>query len=194
MKPSDTPSVSAASGDVPHNDIAANNVQRIAQLEHAARGHSTFGERLAESIAAFCGTMAFVWMHIAWFGAWVLFNTLPWFDRMRPDPYPFNFLTLVVSLEAIFLSAFILISQDRETKRADRRSHLDLQINMLAEQETTKTLHMLRRVCEKLGIDLENDPELDGLESATRPEAMLDLIENEMAKSLDTAAHEEAAK
>ena len=95
----------------------------------------------------------------------------------------------MVSLGAIFLSAFILISQGQEARLADRRSHLDLQINMLAEQESTKTLHLLRRVCEKLGIDLDDDPEIDELEQATRHETVIDLI----ARKIETPSEPRAS-
>src|SRR5262245_45669196 len=72
------------------------------------------------------------------------------------DPYPFTFLTMVVSLEAIFLSIFVLISQNRMAHQADRRAHLDLQINLLAEQENTMMLRMLEQLCERQGIKTES--------------------------------------
>ena len=173
------PSTAHKNGSLP-NDVAANNVLHVARMEHDASTHVSFGERVAALIAAFCGSMVFVWIHLAWFACWTIYNTVPWFAETPPDPFPFSFLTLVVSLEAIFLSAFILISQGQEARLADRRSHLDLQINMLAEQESTKTLHLLRRVCEKLGIDLDDDPEIDELEQATRHETVIDLIERKI--------------
>ena len=71
------------------------------------------------------------------------------------DPFPFGFLTLVVSLEAIFLSVFVLMSQNRMTRQADKRAHLDLQIDLLAEQELTTILHMLRALCAKHGVDVD---------------------------------------
>ena len=70
------------------------------------------------------------------------------------DPFPFNFLTLLVSLEAIFLSLFVLMSQNRMVRQADKRAHLDLQIDLLAEQELTATLHMLKALCAKLEVDV----------------------------------------
>lgn len=162
------------------NEVAANNVMRVARMESKVTMDVSFGDRVAALVAAFCGSMAFVWIHLVWFSGWVIYNAGPWLAHSPPDPFPFSFLTLVVSLEAIFLSAFILISQGREARLADRRSELDLQINMLAEQESTKTLHLLRRVCEKLGVDLDNDPDIDELERATRPETVLDLIERKI--------------
>jgi uncharacterized membrane protein len=119
------------------------NISKVMEIESAQKQNQTTGERISEVVAAFCGSMTFVWVHVAWFSAWVIVNSIP---RLRFDPFPYTFLTLVVSLEAIFLSTFILISQNHDTKLAERRNHLDLQINMLAEQESTKTLELLRRV------------------------------------------------
>ena len=73
------------------------------------------------------------------------------------DPIPFGLLTIIVSLEAIFLSIFVLISQKHMTRQADRRAHLDLQVNLLAEQEMTTVLRMLRRMCKKIGVEPEPD-------------------------------------
>jgi uncharacterized membrane protein len=121
--------------------------------------------------------MAFVWAHVAWFGGWVLLNSLPPVPRhLRFDPYPFELLTLVVSLEAIFLSTFILISQNRQSRIADRRNHLDLQINLLSEQENTKMLAMLEAIQKRLGID-DHDPEVRILEESTRPDELVRQIE-----------------
>ena len=110
--------------------------------------------------------MAFVWVHVLWFSVWIIANTavIP----IKPiDPYPFSFLTLVVSLEAIFLSTFILISENRQARIDERRNHLDLQINLLAEQEYTKTLQLLEQIANKLGVDANTDPDVEVLEQAT---------------------------
>lgn len=82
------------------------------------------------------------------FGIWVVINALPGVSHF--DPFPFTFLTLVVSLEAIFLSSFILISQNLETRVSERRNNLDLQINLLTEQENTKMLKLLERIAQKM--------------------------------------------
>src|SRR4029078_3192376 len=131
--------------------------------------------------AQFCGSMTFVWVHVIWFAGWVLANTLP---GLRPfDPYPFTFLTLVVSLEAIFLSTFILISQNHETRLSERRNQLDLQINLLTEQENTKMLKILERSETKVGATTQDDPSLQVLEQSTRPEKLVEQIEDATAKS-----------
>lgn len=133
-------------------DTARSNVERVAKLEADALCARSLGARCARGLIRLAGTTAFAVIHLVWFVAWVAVNTglVP---GVRPfDPYPFNFLTLVVSLEAIFLSIWILISQNELERLADRRAHLDLQINMLAEQESTAAIRMLQRISEHLGI------------------------------------------
>jgi uncharacterized membrane protein len=91
--------------------------------------------------------------HLVWFASWILINSGR-VTRSEPfDPYPFSLLTMIVSLEAIFLSIWILISQNQMTRQADRRAHLDLQINLLAEQESTATLRAVHGIAQHLGVD-----------------------------------------
>jgi uncharacterized membrane protein len=168
------------------------NVRTIVELERSARAARGAADRLADAIARFCGTLTFVWVHVVWFAAWIVLNVWP--GGHHPDPYPFTFLTLVVSLEAIFLSTFILISQNQENKVSERRSQLDLQINLLTEQENTKMLRMLKSIAEKVGADVAGDPELAVLEESTRPENLVAQIERasievgEMQREDDEAA------
>ena len=155
--------------------LTEQNVQAIVELDRAARAECTFSQRAAQRIANFCGSMTFVWIHVAWFVGWVAFNTLPGFTHL--DPFPYTFLTLLVSLEAIFLSTFILISQNYDMRVAERRNQLDLQINLLAEQENTKALQILERIAKKVGANVNDDPQVRALEEATRPEALVEQIE-----------------
>jgi uncharacterized membrane protein len=156
-------------------DVTRQNVQAMRQLEEAAMARRTGADRVAAAIARFCGSMTFVWIHVAVFAAWIGYNALPWFDAF--DPYPFTFLTLVVSLEAIFLSTFILISQNYDMRVSERRNQLDLQINLLAEQENTKMLQMLERIAKKVGAHVGDDPQVRALEQATRPDTLVEQIE-----------------
>jgi uncharacterized membrane protein len=156
-------------------DVTRQNVLAMRQLEEAAMARRTGADRVAAAIARFCGQMAFVWIHVVLFAVWIAYNTLPWFKPF--DPYPFTFLTLVVSLEAIFLSTFILISQNYDMRVSERRNQLDLQINLLAEQENTKTLQILERIAKKVGAHLSDDPQVRALEEATRPDALVEQIE-----------------
>jgi uncharacterized membrane protein len=157
-------------------DVTRHNVQAMRRLEEAARARRTGADRVAAAIARFCGSVTFVWIHVAVFAVWIGYNALPWFDAF--DPYPFTFLTLVVSLEAIFLSTFILISQNYDMRVSDRRNQLDLQINLLSEQENTKILQILERIAKKVGAHLTDDPQVRALEQATRPESLVEQIED----------------
>ena len=155
-------------------DVTERNVQTILELEEAAKANRSDANRIADFIAHFCGSMTFVWVHVVWFAGWILANSLP---IRHFDPFPFTFLTLVVSLEAIFLSTFILISQNHETALSERRNQLDLQINLLTEQENTKMLRMLERIAEKVGARTDDDPTLQVLDQATHPEKLVEQIE-----------------
>jgi uncharacterized membrane protein len=155
--------------------LTEQNVETVTRLEEAAREQRTPTDRLAEKIASFCGSMTFVWVHVVWFGGWLLLNLIPGMPHV--DPFPFTFLTLIVSLEAIFLSTFILISQNLDSRISERRSHLDLQLNLLSEQENTKMIGMLHAIAAKVGADLTQDSHLKALSEETQPERLVEQIE-----------------
>jgi len=156
------------------DELTQRNIEAVRQLEEAAKEERTASDRVAEVIAKFCGSMTFVWVHVAWFGIWVLINVMPGLPHI--DPFPFTFLTLVVSLEAIFLSTFILISQNHDTKISERRNHLDLQINLLSEQENTQMLTILRAIAEKVGADLSQDEQVRAMSEETKPQKLVKQI------------------
>ena len=155
--------------------LTEQNVETVTKLEEEAREQRTSTDRLAEKIAGFCGSMTFVWVHVFWFGGWILLNSSPGIRHL--DPFPFTFLTLIVSLEAIFLSTFILISQNLDGRISERRSHLDLQLNLLSEQENTKMIVMLHAIATKVGADLTETPHLSALSEETQPERLIEQIE-----------------
>jgi uncharacterized membrane protein len=165
-------------------DVTRENVQAMRKLEELAVANRSFADRIAEFVARFCGSIVFVWIHVGLFAAWILWNALPGMPHF--DPYPFTFLTLCVSLEAIFLSSFILISQNYEMRVSERRNQLDLQINLLAEQENTKMLQLLERIAHQVGAAGEEDAEVRVLEQATRPETL--------ARQIEEAYREEAGQ
>ena len=138
--------------------LTQRNIESIAQLETTEAAKRSPADRIADAITRFCGSMAFIYVHVAWFGGWILWHFLPRLPQaLRFDPYPFQFLTFVVSLEAIFLSTFILISQNRQSRIAELRNHLDLQINLLSEQENSKVLAMLEALLQYHGL-VQPDP------------------------------------
>lgn len=163
-------------------ELTRRNVETILRLEEATQASRNNFDRMADAITRFCGSMHFVIFHVIWYGGWVLGNTLLPPSR-RWDPFPFAFLTLIVSLEAIFLATFILISQRRQSALSERRSQLDLQVNLLSEQENTKVIELLRKIGKKVGVDLSDDPEVEALEEATRPHKLLRQIDQTMAKA-----------
>jgi uncharacterized membrane protein len=154
------------------SSLTKRNVEIIAELEKAADAERSVTDRLADAISRFVGSMRFVYIHIVWFGIWIAASSLPFIPvAWRIDPFPYTFLTFVVSLEAIFLSTFILISQNHEEHIARRRNHLDLQINLLSEQENSQMLKMLDAIHRQLQIG--SDPAAQALQEATRPETMV---------------------
>ena len=168
-------------------DLTAQNVKAIAALDAKTQRQTTRADRIAGVITRFCGSMAFVWVHVVWFTIWIVWNTI--LPAKRVDPYPFSFLTLVVSLEAIFLSTFIMIGENRQERMDERRSHLDLQINLLAEQENTKMLELLTKIAARLEVDADEDPSVSVLKQATRPEKLAEQID----QSIEAAEKIEAS-
>jgi len=148
------------------------NIQTITALRQKAADARGAQDRIADGITAFSGRMAFIYFHLVWFCAWVLLNT----GRVgiKPfDPFPYGLLTMIVSLEAIFLATFVLISQNRLAAESERRADLDLHIGLLTEHELTRALTMLDAIHQKLGIEADRDHELAELERETRPEDVL---------------------
>jgi len=160
-------------------ELTARNVETVARLEEAAKAKRTPADRIVDGITGFCGSLTFVWVHAALFGLWVAYNLVPRVPHF--DPYPFQLLAMTVSMEAIFLSTFILISQNRQGRLAERRSHLDLQINLLAEQESTKILSMLDAISKRLDVP-DSDPEVSVLTGATEPQRLVAQIERTIGR------------
>jgi uncharacterized membrane protein len=156
--------------------IIEQNIRTIINNRRAAAGRRTAEERIADAITDFSGRMYFVYFHIVWFAIWISIN-LGIFGIKPFDPYPFGLLTMIVSLEAIFLSTFVLISQNRLSAEADRRADLDLQIGLLTEYEITRILNMLDAIQDKMGINNESDVELLELEKIVHPEDVLEVME-----------------
>ena len=153
--------------------LTSRNLRSIVEREQEATARIDASERVAVRVASFCGSMPFIWIHVAWFSLWIGLNT--WLPNPF-DPHPFGWLVIIVAMEAIFLAAFILIGQKHETRLSEQRSHLDLQINLLTEQENTQMLKMLRSIAAKVGADFEEHPDMAALEQATQPERLLEQI------------------
>ncbi len=158
------------------DELMQRNVESIQRIEQAVHDSRTPSDRVSDAVAAFCGSPLFVYVHCAIFAVWLSWNVLHIFPKgLRFDPPPFNILTLVVSLEAIFLSTFILISQNRQQLLADQRNHLDLQINLLAEQENSQMLIMMQAVIDHLHIK-DKPATSEALQEPTDPERLVEHI------------------
>jgi len=162
-------------------DLAAaleRNIRALQQRQQAEEAHSGRDAKVAEAITRFTGSMAFVYLHLALFGVWVLVNlgVLPVLPRFDPT---FVILATWASVEAIFLSTFVLISQNRASAAAQKRADLDLQISLLAEHEVTRLVRLTTAIAAHLGIDAAEDPELPELQRDVAPEAVLDAIEQD---------------
>lgn len=142
----------------PAASLPLTNIRTIAKLEEDALQKRSAADRLGDRLAPLAGSPGFALFHLVWFGLWIAMNSGLFPGVPVFDPYPFNFLTMTVSLEAIFITIAVLNSQNRMARQSDRRAQLDLQINMLAEQESTAALHLLQRIAERLGVPLGEPP------------------------------------
>jgi uncharacterized membrane protein len=156
-------------------ELTRHNVEAISKMERAAEEQRTFGERVADGFAAVVGSWTFIIVQTALLAAWLIVNVVAW--AYRWDPYPFILLNLVLSFQAAYAGPIIMMSQNRQSRLSEQRNHLDLQINLLAEQETTEILRLLRKLCEQQGIPLEGEPNIAAFEQATKPERVIRQIE-----------------
>jgi uncharacterized membrane protein len=157
--------------------VVSKNVEDVVRIEDADRQGMGWSDHTADGITALAGSMTFVFLHLLWFGGWIIWNS-GWLGLPAFDEPPFGLLTIIVSLEAIFLSTFVLISQNREAKQADRRARLDLQINMLAEQEVTRLTKMVAEIHEHLGLDDgEDDEELEEMKQPVKVEDLVKAVD-----------------
>jgi uncharacterized membrane protein len=156
--------------------VVGKNISEIVNMRAEEERKKGSQERLADALTIFSGSMVFVYVHAIWFGFWILFN-IGWLGGKPFDPFPFSLLTLIVSLEAIFLSTFVLISQNHASAIADKRADLDLQINMLSEHEITRLLQLMDAVADHLGVDIEKKPEHDELKKPVGAKQVLKEIE-----------------
>jgi uncharacterized membrane protein len=158
------------------------NIRAVVELEREAHRNTPWSDRLGIAVAGFAGSLRCLLFHLVLFGGWILLNcgVIP---GLKPfDPYPFTLLVLCVSLEAILLSSFVLISQNRLSRLADERAHLDLQINLLAEQENTQALILLQDLCRHLKVPARTqDAALADLTRPTQPSQVVQAIQREQA-------------
>jgi uncharacterized membrane protein len=155
------------------------NIAAICELEKKSLARRSLSARIGDLIATHAGRMWFIIVHAVWFAIWIGINVRA--TRLSAfDPFPFPLLTMAVSLESIFLSLFILMSQNRSRMQADQRNHLDLQINLLSEDENTKMLQMLQALCEHHQLKIGSDPEIKAMARRTEVKEVLTELEQNL--------------
>jgi uncharacterized membrane protein len=158
------------------NSSLRRNIEALQRRRREEEAHATPEERLASAITGFTGSMRFVWVHVALYGFWIVAN-LGWIAPVRPWDPTFVVLAMVASVEAIFLSTFILITQNRMAVAAERRAELDVQITLLAEAEITKLVELVSEIAERMNLPDAEGGEIEEMKERVAPEAVLDAIE-----------------
>ena len=132
------------------------NIDAIAKLELDALNRRTPTERVSDVITKIVGNVGFLLAELVLIAGWSLLNLhiIPGLKAF--DPFPFGVLALIVSSQSVFLTIFVLISQSRMARQSERRSHLDLQVGMLSEQELTTILQMLQKLCQHMGVNVDS--------------------------------------
>src|ERR1700709_1802868 len=158
------------------------NIEALEERRRQEAATATRQERLAEAITSFTGSMQFVYLHLALYAAWILINlgVLPGGPKFDPS---FVILAMEASVEAIFLSTFVLISQNRTAAASDKRADLDLHINLLTEHELTKLTEVVTAIAARLDIQLATVTGLDEVKRDVAPEAVLDELEAKQGRS-----------
>lgn len=175
MKPSPEGPASPGNQSI-ENSVLTENIQQLVDSRREFEQRKTFQDHLADAMTRFSGSMLFVYVHAAWFAAWMVANS-GWFGLPVFDEFPFGLLTMIVSLEAIFLSTFVLVSQNRMGFLAERRAELDVHVNLLAEREVTHLLVLTQAIVEHLGIDVALPAEIDELKQDVSPAEVLRKLE-----------------
>lgn len=164
-------------GPEPLAPVVHSNIQAMLELRSQREAEKSIQDRIADRVTRFTGSMSFVGLHAALFGGWIAVNS-GWLPIVRPfDPFPFVMLAMLASVEAIFLSTFVLISQNRMAQLNERRAELDLQINLLSEHELTRTIELLDEIASRLGVEDRDKPDLEPLKRDVSPEAVIREIE-----------------
>jgi uncharacterized membrane protein len=157
--------------------VVDRNIRALVEQEREHERRRSVEDRIADAITRFAGSMRFVYLHVLFYGAWIVIN-LGWLP-IRPFDPTFVVLAMVASVEAIFISTFVLITQNRMAALADRRADLDLQISLLAEHEVSRIIALVRSIAHQMGVEEAHDPELTELARDVEPARIMDRISEE---------------
>ncbi|VTU39429.1 putative membrane protein [Variovorax sp. PBL-H6] len=157
------------------------NIEALIRRRRQEQRETALQERIADAITSFAGSMKFVYLHLLVYGAWIAAN-LGWLPPVpRFDP-TFVVLAMAASVEAIFISTFVLVSQNRMAAQADQRADLDLQISLLSEHEITRLVTLVGEMARRMGVPEAHDPELEELKRDVAPEQVLDRMQQSERK------------
>jgi len=162
--------------------LVEKNITALINRQIKDEKEKPFEEKIAERIGRFTGNLAFVYTHAVIFGVWIMWNA-GWLGLKPFDP-EFNVLQLVTQIEAIFLTTFILMSQNSLDAQADKRADLDLQVSLISEHEITRLITMVKGIAQKLGVEEAKNPEIEELSKDVIPEKLMDTLENEKEKNI----------
>ncbi|TDH25246.1 DUF1003 domain-containing protein [Segetibacter sp. 3557_3] len=163
--------------------IVERNIAALLERQTVAEKNKKLEEKLADKVTRFTGSMLFVYIHLVLFGVWIIWNV--GVIGLKPFDPSFVVLAMFASVEAIFLSTFVLISQNRMNAQADKRAELDLQVSLLTEHEVTRLITMVREIAKKMDISEAYHPEIDELAHDVRPEKVMDTMERHKKATAD---------
>jgi uncharacterized membrane protein len=163
--------------------VVERNIHALLERRKKEEERKTTEEKVADTITRFTGSMLFVYIHLVLFGVWIVWN-LGWLGLKPFDP-TFVVLAMFASVEAIFLSTFVLISQNRMNIQADKRADLDLQISLLTEHEVTRLITLVTAMAKQMNIEDAHHPEMEELSKDVHPEKVMDTMEKHMDEYKD---------
>jgi len=173
-----------------YNDVVERNIRALILRRRDEDAQKHFDERIADAVTRFTGSTRFVYIHLLLFGGWIAVN-LGWLPILEPFDPTFVTLAMVASVEAIFLSTFVLISQNRMAALEAQRADLDLQISLLAEHEITRLITLVTAIAAKMDIAEARNPELVELAKDVAPESVLQTMDETTARVADELARRE---
>ena len=170
------PDPGGRAGEAPVAGVVDRNIAALVRRRQQQKISTGLQDKIADAITRFAGSMRFVYLHLLIYGGWIVVN-LGWVPIVRPFDPTFVVLAMVASVEAIFISTFVMISQNRMAAMADQRADLDLQVSLLGEHEITKIMTLVTEIAKRMDIPAAQDPELAELQENVSPERVLDRIE-----------------
>jgi uncharacterized membrane protein len=160
--------------------LVAENIDKMVRVESDALRPRSHRDLITDAIGGFAGTVSFVVLQLVAFAGWIVMNAGAVPGIAPFDPFPYPLLSAITSLEAVLLAAFVLMKQNRMSTVADRRDHLDLQVNLLTERETTRIIQMLDRLSSHLGVEQHHDDDSREMSRHIAVEHLVDELDRRM--------------